>query len=112
MGLLGFLFDRAPLPSASPLDDGPPAAEAGTLPAGPTRYNVYREIAPPPDAGNAAAKTPAASPPVPVNPMPIEGFTFKDPLGVMTAVVAVMRCQRFAEPAREQWKVTRRCLRA
>jgi hypothetical protein len=78
-GLLGFLFDRAPLPSASPLDEGPPATEAGLLPAGPTGYNVYREIVPLPDSADASAKAPATSPPVPVNPMPIEGFSFKDP---------------------------------
>ena len=33
-GLLGFLFDRVPLPSASPLDDGP-HGDAGTKPGEP-----------------------------------------------------------------------------
>ena len=78
-GLLGFLFDRVGLPSASPLDDGPPAAEAGTLPAGPTRYNVYREVAPPADS-DAAEKTTQASPLALLTAMPIEGFSFIDPL--------------------------------
>jgi hypothetical protein len=78
-GLLGFLLDRVPLPAASPLDDGPPANETGLLPAGPTRYNVYREIAAPTDSeGNG--KMPVASQPALVNTMPIEGFTFVDPL--------------------------------
>jgi hypothetical protein len=79
-GLVGFLFDNArPLP-ASPLDDGPPASDAGALPAGPTRYNVYRDVATQPDAPEVAEKTRAAPPPVPLNPMPLESFTFTDPL--------------------------------
>jgi hypothetical protein len=99
-GLLGFLLDRAALPSASPIDDGPPVAAAGTLPAGPTRYNVYREM----DAPIDSAPVPAASPtptPAPekttavagssprqaatatrvlLTPMPLAGFGFMDPL--------------------------------
>jgi hypothetical protein len=80
-GLLGFLMDRAPLPSSSAIDDGPPAQSEGALPAGPTRYNVYREIvlepAPPP-VPNAAATLPAP----PLNPAPIEVFAYSDPLQV------------------------------
>jgi hypothetical protein len=79
-GLVGFLFDNAPPLPASPLDDGPPASDAGTLPAGPTRYNVYRDLAPQPDAPGVDWKTRAAPPAVPLNPMPLETFTFTDPL--------------------------------
>ena len=79
-GLVGFLFDNAPLLPASPLDDGPPASDSGTLPAGPTRYNVYRDPTTQPDASEVDEKTRAAPPPVPLNPMPLESFTFTDPL--------------------------------
>lgn len=78
-GLVGFLFDRAPLLPASPLDDGPPAAEAGTLPAGPTRYNVYRQLEVPLDSADVTTKPPAAASPLPVNPLPLETFGFTDP---------------------------------
>ena len=78
-GLVGFLFDKAPPLPAAPLDDGPPASDAGTLPPGPTRYNVYRDLATQADGPDDAEKTRAAAP-VPVNPMPLESFTFTDPL--------------------------------
>ena len=77
-GLLGFLFDREPLPSASPLDDGPPVIEPGLLPPGPTRYNVYREVTPPDT--EASEKSAASSPPMLLTPTPVEGFSFKDPV--------------------------------
>jgi hypothetical protein len=78
-GLIGFLVDRAPLPAASAIDDGPPASSEGALPAGPTRYNVYREIAldiEPPPVPNAVAARPAP----PLNQAPIDGLTYSDPL--------------------------------
>jgi hypothetical protein len=79
-GLLGFLFDRIPLPSASPLDDGPPVTLAGTLPPGPTRYQVYREVEPARDPAPAPDKAAAPTGPVAVTPTPLEAFSFKDPL--------------------------------
>ena len=78
-GLVGFLFDHAPLLPASPLDDGPPASDAGALPPGPTRYNVYRDLATQPGAPDDE-KTRGAPPPVPLNPLPLESFTFTDPM--------------------------------
>jgi hypothetical protein len=81
-GILGFLLDGAPLPSASPLDDVPPIAAAGTLPAGPTRYNVYRTIetpAPAPPTAEASTTLAPIPAPMPVNPAPVDGFTFDDP---------------------------------
>jgi hypothetical protein len=80
-GLVGFLLDRAPLPSASAVDDGPPTSSEGVLPAGPTRYNVYREIAlepAPPPVPNTAAVLPAP----PLNQAPVDGFTYSDPLQI------------------------------
>ena len=79
-GLLGFLLERAPLPSASPIDDLPPAAEGGPLLTGPTRYNVYREIPPPPDAPDAKEQTSAPLSPTPVNATPLDGLSFSEPL--------------------------------
>jgi len=79
-GLLGFLFDRGPLPSASPLDDGPPVTLAGTLPPGPTRYQVYRAAEPAPEPASASDKAAPPTGPVAVTPTPLEGFSFKDPL--------------------------------
>jgi hypothetical protein len=82
-GILGFLLDGAPLPSSLPLDDAPPAVAGGTLPTGPTRYNVYREVeALPVIDAPAAAKTPAPPvmpAPVPVNAGPVDGLSFDDP---------------------------------
>lgn len=80
-GILGFLFEGAQPPSASPLDDGPPVAAGGTLPAGPTRYNVYREIEAPAATDAPAAETAPIPPaaPAPVNATPIDGLSFDDP---------------------------------
>ncbi len=84
-GILGFLLERAAPPSSSPVDDLPPVAEAGTLPPGPTRYNVYREVeAPPktedaPKTGEATAKPIPPPTPAPVNAAPIDALTFDDP---------------------------------
>jgi hypothetical protein len=79
-GLLGFLFDRVPLPATSPLDDGPPATAPGTLPPGPTRYNVYREMDPAAEAALASEKTTATSTRVLLTPTPLEAFSFMDAL--------------------------------
>jgi hypothetical protein len=79
-GLVGFLFDRAPRPPASPLDDGPAAPAVASLPAGPTRYNVYRSLAPPSESAGGADSSPPPASSAPVNAMPVEGFTFTDPL--------------------------------
>jgi predicted small lipoprotein YifL len=62
-GLLGFLLERALPPEPSPLDNPVPEATTGPPSVaplqGPTRYNVYREIAP---------LEPTASPSEPASP--------------------------------------------
>ena len=80
-GILGFLLDGGALPSASPVDDGPPIAAGGTLPAGPTRYNVYREIEAPPktDAADAVKAPAPAAMAVLASAAPVDGLTFNDP---------------------------------
>jgi hypothetical protein len=83
-GIVGFLLETAPLPSSSPIDDAPAAVAPGTLPFGPTRYNVYREVEAPPKIDETEPDK-TATPPVPpaprapVNPAPIGGLTFNDP---------------------------------
>jgi hypothetical protein len=79
-GLLGLLLERTFSPEPSPLDDplpelsGPPPGPA--LLHGPTRYNVYREIAPlEPTSAPAESVTPT-----PINPAPLDTLTFVDPL--------------------------------
>jgi hypothetical protein len=87
-GLVGYLLERAPLVSVSPLDDVAPAADAVPLLAGPTRYNVYREIPPLPDSPEtkehpeAKEQTSTAGSPLPVNAMPLDAFRFTDPLQI------------------------------
>jgi hypothetical protein len=107
-GLIGFLLDR-PIPSElSPLDN--PPVETGLAastapPDGPTRYNVYREIAAPVSDPVAAAKPAGdaelASPKPPgeggkpsgvggpINAAPLETLVFFDPL---TGLDARERC--------------------
>jgi hypothetical protein len=92
------LLERALAPEPSPLDD--PVPEPATEPAmpaplqGPTRYNVYREIAPldvpgaPTRPGTKPAdEEPASTTPsnegetqAPINPTPLDTLTFTDVL--------------------------------
>jgi hypothetical protein len=86
-GLLGFLLDRE-FPRETPPFDEPtssgasPAAIAG--PQGPTRYNVYVDVAPDPVGMPAPTpKTTAgwrAALPAAANPMPLAALTFSDAL--------------------------------
>jgi len=98
-GLIGFLLERALPPEPSPLDDPLPdsvssSASAATL-QGPTRYNVYRALAP--LAEKTTPSPPASTPaspkpqgeggkpqgevePLLVNGAPIDTLTFTDPL--------------------------------
>ena len=98
-GLIGFLLDRSFPFELSPLDDPPPeTASPGvtTPPEGPTRYNVYRVMAPPtPDAAADVQPEPASpkpsggggpkpagegGPPVLITGAPLVGLTVSDPL--------------------------------
>lgn len=87
-GLVGFLLDRDLGPDVAPIDESPVTVMPGSatalpdLPAGPTRYNVYREIAPdplelPPVPARGAWQ---ADPPVAVNQEPLGTLTFEDPV--------------------------------
>jgi hypothetical protein len=79
-GLLGFLLDNQ-----LPLDEipGEEGSVAGLpeLPPGPTRYNVYRELAPDPmllPPPTAAVAPGAVVMPRPLTPSPIDALTFAD----------------------------------
>jgi hypothetical protein len=89
-GLIGFLLDRTlspePLPYAAASLPTPPAGAAtqapdASVPAGPTTYDVYRELAPDPLAlpppAQAAWSVPA---PVALNPAPLAATTVTDTL--------------------------------
>lgn len=88
-GLIGFLLDQALTAEPPPFDetaarvaDGPDATLAN-VPPGPTRYNIYRDVAPDPlalpsrDDEVARAQTRI---PVPVNTAPLDTLTFNEPV--------------------------------
>jgi hypothetical protein len=84
-GLFGFILDREVPIEPSPVDVAPRVAGVGTpaAPGGPTRYNVYRQVAPDPLALPAPAAAPspfAVDQPVPLNPAPLDAFEFRDPV--------------------------------
>jgi hypothetical protein len=84
-GLIGFLLERALPIESSPIEEPPGSTEttappSSDLPPGPTRYNVYREIEPLPDA--APAPDPLAAM-VPVNAVPLTVLNFSDPVSVL-----------------------------
>jgi hypothetical protein len=85
-GILGFLFDRALPPEEAPLNQSfepvvLAAPNGATVePAGPTMYNVYRQVEPDPMAlpDTAAAVPWGGSPPTPINPAPLTTTSFAD----------------------------------
>jgi len=114
-GLLGFLLD-SPLPlDALPDEAGPAAPPAdGALPPGPTRYNVYRDLAPDPLALPAAV---AALPPGtvvvprPLTPEPLAELTFTDTVEFDRERCYTIRAVRGTGPsAVESVPTDRRCV--
>jgi hypothetical protein len=88
-GLLGWLLERALPPEVAPTGEQPtPAAAAkapsAELPAGPTTYNVYREIAPDPLVlpETASASPWATAPPEPINMTPLTVLTYTEELRI------------------------------
>jgi hypothetical protein len=89
-GILGFLFNSALPPEDPPLNEflepivQPPATPAAgpdvTVPSGPVKYNVYRELEPdpfaPPDPIGHLPWTEAR--PMPINTAPLDAMTFSD----------------------------------
>jgi hypothetical protein len=84
-GLVGFLLERSLAPELSPLDTPVPEPASGSVTTaalqGPTRYNVYREIALDESTASTAPSDPAnhdREPPI--NSSPLDTLTFTDPL--------------------------------
>jgi hypothetical protein len=88
-GIVGFLFNSALPQEEPPLNEllepivQPPATSAGsesTLPSGPVKYNIYRELEPDPFAPpNPTGPLPwAETRPTPINPAPLDAMTFSD----------------------------------
>jgi hypothetical protein len=86
-GLAGFLLDRAgpvDTPPVGGLEPAPAPGGPGALPPGPSRYNVYKVVAPdpvaPPAASAASARSWDAAPPQPVNSAPLAALQFEEPV--------------------------------
>jgi hypothetical protein len=104
-GVVGFLFEHALLPETSPAEDfavvPPPATgRAQPAPAGPTRYNVYRDPPPasPAAAGPAAASKWSAVPAEPLNATPLLTTTFNDAVAFGQRRCYTVRAVRGAAP--------------
>jgi hypothetical protein len=86
-GLIGFLLDRALPPEPLPYDTVQPAVTTAkpvvdaSVPAGPTTYNVYRQLAPDPFLlPLTAAPAWSVPPPVALNPAPLPVTSSTDTL--------------------------------
>ena len=110
-GVLGFLFEHA-LPAedvplderfepvlqtpAAPADAAGDASSADVVPSGPTRYNVYRELAP--DLTDSpieqAAPLWSTARPAPLNNMPLGAMAFADPVELDRPRCYVVRAVR------------------
>ena len=103
-GLLGFLLDRPLVPEPVPFDTlqppGPVLAQPvdGSVPPGPTTYNVYRDIAPDPlalpaPAGLSPGRVPA---PIALNPAPLATTSITDDVDFGRVRCYTVRAQRGA----------------
>jgi hypothetical protein len=92
-GPLGFVLEhqlpveQAPIDEAATDEKTVAARAASTLPPGPTRYNVYRDIVP--TAGVTPSSAAAVTVPTPINPAPVTDFTVTDSSAV---TVGQQRC--------------------
>ena len=108
-GIVGSLFDSALPPEDPPLDEvlepivtAPPAAAnaAAAAPAGPVKYNLYRQLAPDPLAlPDPTGPVPwAQTPPMPINPAPLSTTTFTDSVEFDRERCYVVRAVRGTPP--------------
>jgi predicted small lipoprotein YifL len=108
-GIVGSLFDSALPPEDPPLDEvlepivtAPAAAAnaAAAVPAGPVKYNLYRELAPDPLAlPDPTGPVPwAQTPPMPINPAPLSTMTFTDSVEFDRERCYVVRAVRGTPP--------------
>ena len=111
-GLLGFIVDRALAIEEAPFDEvpssQPPAAVASDVPAGPTRYNVYRiESADPLTLPDAAVASAWSSPrPLPLNTTPLATLEFSDAAEFERTQCYMVRAVRGAAPALVEGEAT------
>lgn len=106
-GLLGFLLDAPLAPEPLPFDQPdvagpvvPPLVEAG-VPPGPTRYNVYRELAPDPLGllVTGAAPSWSATAPFTVNVTPLAAMSLSDDIEFGRERCYTVRALRGTAPA-------------
>ncbi|MBF8300716.1 MAG: hypothetical protein HW394_1086, partial [Acidobacteria bacterium] len=103
-GLLGFLLDRPlppePVPFDTPQPPGPavPQIADGSVPPGPTTYNVYRELAPDPFVLPPAVALPPwrVAAPTAINPEPLDETSIADVVEFGRARCYTVRAQRGA----------------
>ncbi len=107
-GILGFLFNSALPPEEPPLNElfepivQLPTTAAGpeVQPIGPVKYNVYREVEPDPFAlPDATRGLPwTQTPPMPINPAPLDAMTFSDSVEFNRERCYIVRAVRGAPP--------------
>jgi hypothetical protein len=108
-GIIGFLFNSALPPEDPPLNEllepivqpsATTAAPAATLPSGPVKYNVYRELEPdpfaPPDVTGPLPWT--ETPPTPLNQAPLDAMTFSDSVEFNRQRCYIVRAVRGTPP--------------
>jgi len=108
-GILGFLFNSALPPEEAPLNDlfepivqplTTAAAPQAAVPAGPVKYNVYRDLEPdpfaPPDTVGPLPWTEA--PPMPINAAPLDAMTFSDSVEFNRERCYIVRAVRGTPP--------------
>lgn len=99
-GLVGFLLDREIPMEPAPFDD-PSAAATAIAPAGPTRYNVYADVAPDPfdlPGPRPVAAPWRAAPPAPMNASPLAATTLNDTVEFERERCYAVRAVRGAAP--------------
>jgi hypothetical protein len=108
-GNVGFLFNSALPPEDPPLNESlepivqPPATAAApvdTLPSGPVKYNVYRELEPDPFAPpDSTGRLPwAETRPAPINAAPLDAMTFSDSVEFNRERCYIVRAVRGTPP--------------
>jgi hypothetical protein len=108
-GIVGFLFNSALPPEDPPLNESlepivqPPATAAApvdTLPSGPVKYNVYRELEPDPFAPpDSTGRLPwAETRPAPINAAPLDAMTFSDSVEFNRERCYIVRAVRGTPP--------------
>ena len=103
-GLMGFIVNDSlpmeppPFDVVEPLPPAVPALPEPVLPPGPTRYNVYRDLAPDPLALPAETTTGTSALPAPLNPAPLAATSLSDEVEFERERCYVVRSLRGTAP--------------